>query len=242
MRLLLQSTAKSSSVFGVPSAAISVVAHVVLIGASIYGTGIRAHELREEIAQRVAYLPPPDRQPTVEASAERLEYIEVGGGVSSAGTEASTSVPAGQPLPDRDRAGGDRGRDPLTQRVTVPVISADSVYSILEVEETALRMDGSAAPVYPPEMLRDGVSGRVLAQYVVDTTGRADVASLEVLKASDPAFVRSVREALAGMRFTPATLRGQRVRQLVQQNFEFKLTPATPAEHTRAARLPSTSQ
>ncbi len=238
MRLLLPSTAKSSSLFGVPSAAISVVAHVVLIGASIYGTGVRARELREEIEQRVVFLPPPDRQPAEESSVERLEYIEVGGGESSSATVAPTSVPAGEPRPNRDRAGGDRGRDPLTQRVTVPVLSADSVYSILEVDETALRMDGSAAPVYPPEMLRDGVAGRVLVQYVVDTTGRADLMSVEVIQASDPAFVRSVREALTGMRFTPAMIRGQRVRQVVEQNFEFKLTPTTPAEHTRATPLP----
>jgi protein TonB len=239
MRLLLPSTAKSS-LFGAPSAAISVVAHVVLIGASIYGTGVRARELREEIAQQVAYLPPPDRRPAEKSSVERLEYIEVGGGVSSSATVAPTSVQAGEPRPDRDRAGGDRGRDQLTERVTVPVLSADSVFSILEVDETAIRMDGSAAPVYPPEMLRDGVAGRVLVQYVVDTTGRADVGSLEVLQESNPAFVRSVREALAGMRFTPAMIRQQRVRQVVEQSFEFKLTPTTPAEHTRATPSPST--
>jgi TonB family protein len=85
-------------------------------------------------------------------------------------------------------------------------------------------------------MLEKGVEGSVLTRYIIDTTGRADSASLQVMTATNGAFTDAVREALPGMRFSPAVVQGHKVRQLVEQNFEFRILPpvTAPAEHTRA--------
>ena len=102
---------------------------------------------------------------------------------------------------------------------------ADSVFSVLEVDRMVERYDGSAAPAYPPQLIAKGVEGMVQAMYVVDTTGRVDTTSIEVVASDDPQFTRSVREALDHMRFRPALRGGRPVRQRVQQKFRFQIEP-----------------
>jgi protein TonB len=69
-----------------------------------------------------------------------------------------------------------------------------------------------------------GVTGSVLAQFVVDTTGRAELDSFRVLESSQQLFSIAVRNALPLMRFTPAEVRGgRRVRQMIQQEFRFEI-------------------
>ena len=74
---------------------------------------------------------------------------------------------------------------------------------------------------YPTAMKVSGVGGEVLAQYVVDKTGRVDMSSFKVLKSSGPEFTAAVRAALPTFRFDAAVIRGTKVAQLVQQAFEF---------------------
>jgi hypothetical protein len=42
------------------------------------------------------------------------------------------------------------------------------------------------------------------------------------------------------MRFSPAMVQGRKVRQMVEQRFQFRITPpvAAPAEHTRTNPVP----
>ena len=110
---------------------------------------------------------------------------------------------------------------------------ADSVFSVLEVDRMVERFDGSAAPAYPPDLIQKGVEGMVQAIYVVDTTGRVDTASVEVVLSDDPKFTQSVREALDHMRFRPALRGGRPVRQRVQQKFRFEIQ--APPELARPA-------
>jgi TonB family C-terminal domain len=240
MRLWLQSYAPATT--ATPSVFVSVAAHAVLIGAAVYGTGVRSRELAEDITQRVYYLPPPDRVPASEATVERVQYVDVGNGARVAGLENPTGAPPGAPRPDERKGGrGADGVDPVDRPSTVPVPSDDSVYSILNVEETAVRTEGSAAPAYPPALIQQGIEGSVLANFVIDTTGRADSTSIEILQATHPLFVQSVRTAIPGMRFSPAMVQGRKVRQMVEQRFQFRITPpavAAPAEHTRTNPVP----
>ena len=223
-----------------PSAMLSVAAHVVLVGAAVYGIGPRPDRPEEEPSARVFYIPPPDRIPRTESNAEHLQFIEIGAGAVAVPAPAAAGAQAGTPRPEREAKGGALGLDTKNNAAQSPVESVDSVYSMLSVEESAVRSEGSAAPVYPREMLEKGVEGAVLTRYVIDTTGRADSASLQVLNATNNAFTQSVREALPGMRFSPAVVQGHKVRQLVEQNFEFRiLAPASaPAEHTRTKPVP----
>jgi hypothetical protein len=103
----------------------------------------------------------------------------------------------------------------------------DSVYSVLEVDTAVVRSASSAAPAYPPALLAAHIQGYVNARYVVDTTGLADTTTFEVMTATNPEFVTAVRDVLPFMHFQPAKIGPQKVRQLVQQQFSFKITGDT---------------
>lgn len=98
-----------------------------------------------------------------------------------------------------------------------------SPFTGLTVDRQARPLRASATPRYPDLLRRDRVEGAVRTTYVVDTLGRVELASFQVLDSSHPLFERAVRDALAAMRFAPAEAGGQRVRQLVEQSFVFAL-------------------
>jgi len=60
------------------------------------------------------------------------------------------------------------------------------------------------------------VTGDVIAQFVVDTTGRVDLHTVKVLKSTHPAFTAAVEAAIPGWQFQPASVGGRPVKQLVQ--------------------------
>ncbi len=105
---------------------------------------------------------------------------------------------------------------------TGPVIS-DQPYFDFQVEKAAAAIPGSGNPAYPEMLKSSGVEGEALVQFVVDTTGRAELGSFKVLRASHDAFGQAVRAALPRMRFLPAEIGGRKVRMLVQQPFAFAL-------------------
>ncbi len=242
MRLFFPTAAKSAA--AAPSALLSVAAHAVLIGVAVYGTGVNARALDDAITSRVYYLPPPDRIGMQVAQRERIQYVDVGGGDHA----APSAVPNGRPTShrggDAPQAGGQvAGGDVVEQAPQHAVTSDDSVYSILSVDESAVRTDESAAPVYPRELIDAGTEGVVVTRYVIDTTGHADPASLEILPGAHPLLVQSVRDVLPRMLFHPASVQGRKVRQQVTQNFAFRIVavvpaPAAPAEHTRTNPVP----
>lgn len=62
---------------------------------------------------------------------------------------------------------------------------------------------------------------------MVDTAGRVDTVTIQVVQSADPRFTASVQTALGEMRFRPARRAGKAVRQLVEQKFRFKIVPAS---------------
>jgi TonB family protein len=81
------------------------------------------------------------------------------------------------------------------------------------------------APLYPDSLLRAGISGRAVVEFVVDTTGVPDMDTFGSVAATHPLFTESVRRAVTVSRFSPATLAGVRVRQVVHLPITFS-TPA----------------
>ena len=79
------------------------------------------------------------------------------------------------------------------------------------------------APRYPAALRDAGVSGQVMAQFVVDTLGLVDTSTFKVIESSHEQFTESVRQTLPELRFTPARADGRKVKQLVQQPFLFDL-------------------
>lgn len=129
---------------------------------------------------------------------------------------AMTAVACFAPTPDR--VAGPDTAEPLAS-VASPV-DENQTYFEFQVEEP-VAPHNNASPVFPEELRARGVTGRVIAQFVVDTTGLADVGTFMVLESSDAQFTDAVQAALPDMRFTPAEVGGHKVRQLVQQPFVF---------------------
>ena len=101
---------------------------------------------------------------------------------------------------------------------------ANGPYFEFQVEKPVRPVSGGAYPRYPDVLRKAGVSGEVLAQFIVGPDGRADVESFKVLRSTHDLFTKSVRAALPQMRFEPALVGDRAVRQVVQQPFTFSLT------------------
>ena len=93
-----------------------------------------------------------------------------------------------------------------------------------KLDHLAQQIPGTGTLRYPAAMRRANREGEVLAQFVVDTTGRAEMGSYKVLKTTHELFGNAVKNALSGMRFIPAEVGGRKVRQLVQQPFTFAIS------------------
>ncbi|HKC80757.1 MAG TPA: TonB family protein, partial [Gemmatimonadaceae bacterium] len=89
--------------------------------------------------------------------------------------------------------------------------------------EKAVEKIGGEAPEYPLSLRDNGVTGKVLAQFVVGENGRYEGGTLKILESSNPAFTAAVKDALPRMRFSAAQIGGKKVSQLVQMPFVFNL-------------------
>lgn len=78
--------------------------------------------------------------------------------------------------------------------------------------------------VYPEALREQGIEGTVIVAAMVDTIGRVDPSSMDVLLAPDSAFARAARTALAETQFRPARRDGVPVRSSIVIPFKFILT------------------
>jgi TonB family protein len=208
--------------------AVSVATHAILIGAWVAATLPAASLPADGLTNRLYYIPPPDKPPPSEGSRETVRYIALTNGPEQ-GPGPAVIDPMRKPAdapPTRDL-----GATPDSAKPAPPAVPArgddtkDSVFTEIEVDSAVVRSQLSAAPAYPLDLLAKHIEGMALVRYVVDTTGFADTVSFTVIHATDPGFVRAVREALPYMRFSPAKIGAKKVRQLVEQPFTFKITP-----------------
>jgi TonB family protein len=113
------------------------------------------------------------------------------------------------------------------------LVRADAVYTAGTVDQPVKYVEGSARPVYPDSLFNAHVPGRVVARFVVDTSGAVEPRSVNIVSATAPAFADAIRDALRSAEFVPARLGGAAVRQLVEMPFDFH--PAAP-DSTRLPR------
>ncbi len=88
---------------------------------------------------------------------------------------------------------------------------------------------------YPRELHQAGITGSVLLRFVVDTMGRVEPSSVEVLSSTHKAFEEAATTMIRGCRFRPGRVRGWAVRTLVPMPINFRLT----VEATLVAPLPT---
>jgi protein TonB len=97
-------------------------------------------------------------------------------------------------------------------------------YTDATVDKVAAAVPGAPAPHYPEMLRAAGVEGAVHTEFVVDSTGRADLRTFRAFDQPPDAFVSAIRTALARTRYYPAEARSRRVAQLVHQTFVFTIT------------------
>jgi periplasmic protein TonB len=221
---------------------LSLVVHTVLIAAAVKGTLNAKQELEKPKAEKVEFVevkkadePPPPKPetpppppPDVVAAPPVAKGFQV--------LTAPIKIP--DVLPDIDLSkkvtdeadfsgkgvaggiakgvvGGTPMKDPA---------QADQPYFEFQVEKQVVPAPGNSAPRYPDMLRSANVEGEVLAQFVVDTTGRADMSTFKVLKTSHDLFTNAVKQSLPNWRFLAAEVGGRKVKQLVQMPFQFALT------------------
>jgi TonB family protein len=92
-----------------------------------------------------------------------------------------------------------------------------------DVAHPAKPLGAMREPRYPDPLRTSRLEGTVIATYVVDTLGRVEPSSFKAREATHPLFEQAVRTAVMQQRFRAAEWNGKRVRQLVEQQFVFRL-------------------
>ena len=78
-------------------------------------------------------------------------------------------------------------------------------------------------PAYPPLLRQAGIQGDVVVQAVIDTLGRAEAASLRVVRSANPGFDQPSLECVRRALFRPGRVGGRAVRVLVNVPLAFTL-------------------
>jgi periplasmic protein TonB len=211
---------------------LSVVIHIVLIGGAVYGTLQAKEAIEKPKAEKVEFVemkkdePPPPKDepppPEVIAAPPPPKGFQV--------LTAPIKIPDVLPEIDLSKKVTDeadfsgKGVAGGIAKGVVGAPATDQTYFEFQVEKQVAPAPGNPGPRYPDMLRSANVEGEVLVQFVVDTTGKVEMGTFKVLKSSHDLFTNSVRQALSGMRFYAAEIGGRKVKQLVQQPFNFTLT------------------
>jgi len=122
-----------------------------------------------------------------------------------------------------------RGPRRFAERYAIPLFSVDA---LMETDVAVVHM---SAPRYPTWSQQDAVNGTVMMRFMVDTTGRVDMSTVQDEWPGDRPrltgqkavyyreFLQAARGALAEARYKPATRGGCKIRQRAYQPFTFRM-------------------
>jgi len=215
----------------------SIVLHSILVGLAVYATANAAIKNEKPRQEKIDFVetpkdeppppkdePPPPPPPDVVAAPPPPKGFQV----LTAPVDIPDVIPdidlSKKVTDENDFSGkGVAGGTSKGVEGGKAVVQSDQPYFEFQVEKPVVPAPGSTSPRYPDMLRQAGVEGEVLAQFVVDTTGRAEPNSLKILKSSHDLFIQSVKNALPQMKFIPAEVGGRKVKQLVQQPFSFSI-------------------
>jgi periplasmic protein TonB len=215
--------------------AFSLVAHTVLIGAAVYGTLEAKEAIEKPKAEKVEFVemkkeepPPPEKQPEPPPEVVAAPPPPKGFQVLTAPIKIPDVLPEidlSKKVTDESDFSGKGVAGGFAKGVVGgTAVNTDQTFFEFQVEKQVSPAPGSGGPRYPDMLRSANVEGEVLMQFVVDTTGKVDMSQLKVLKTSHDLFTNAVRQFLQSARYYPAEIGGRRVKQLVQQPFNFTLT------------------
>ena len=105
-----------------------------------------------------------------------------------------------------------------------PPAPADRVAGVAEVDIPAAAIH-QPSPRYPPALQLAGIDGRVLMEFIIDTTGHLEPGSARVLASTHRGFEPAALETLERSLFRPARMAGRAVRQRTLQAIGFRIRP-----------------
>jgi periplasmic protein TonB len=212
-------------------AAFSVVSHVVLISLAVYATAHAAIKNEKEKVEKIEFAqvkkapPPPPKPPPPQATLappppKGFQVLKAPIDIPDVipDVDLTKRVTDEADFTGKGVAGGN------AKGTTTKGPASDQPYFDFQVEKQAGPVPGNPSPRYPEMLHSAGVEGEVLAQFVIDTSGRADMSAFKVIKTSHEQFAEAVKEALPHMRFYPAEVGNHKVKELVQQAFAFTIT------------------
>jgi TonB family protein len=110
-----------------------------------------------------------------------------------------------------------------------------TIYLPQQVQPLPRRVAGPAT-ASTPQLLQRHAQGRVIAEVIIDTSGRVEPASINIVDTPDPAFEAPVRDLLLVSRFTTARIAGRPVRVQLFLPITVGAPPASTTEMITAAR------
>jgi protein TonB len=225
---LLESKAKKQKMAG--GTVFSLVLHTVLISGAVYATaraGIKDETKKNEKIQfvemkkeppKVPDKPPPPKEVVVKPPPPK------GFQVLRAPVKIDIKIPEidlTKAITNESDFSGKGVKGGTGNGVVGGVVNTNQTYFEFQVEKPAEMLAESPKPKYPSVLESSGIAGEVQAQFVVSSTGKADMDSFKVLKSTNDLFTNAVKNVLPRMKFSPAMIGGKPVNQLVQQSFQF---------------------
>jgi protein TonB len=224
---LIESQPRSFKSF--KNSVVSLVAHVVLGYLAIKATTGAAEQLKAIMADTtMVFLKPADPPPPPPPPPDAVVPVTpppLGFQTVAPPTEMPKDIPpinltekfdakdfSGKGVEGGIASGVAGGAGPITTETFLEAEVDDPVQIINQIK-----------PKYPPVLQQAGIAGSVDVQYVVGLDGRVEHESWRVLRSTNKAFEEPAREAIFATTFKPAKIKGQAVRQLVQQRISFNI-------------------
>lgn len=228
--MLIESRRKRSWRQLLGNSAASIIFHLVMIVAAVYAT-LHAGEAAVERIQQVAVTMQTQEQKKEEPPPEVASVAPPPKGFQT--LSIPTSIPVDIPPPSQNTnfnaadfsgVGVEGGVARGVEGATGPVVT-DQPYleAVVEDRPEAIPNSCTAQP-YPAILQQAGVEGRVLVEFVIDTLGRAERASIRIVSSTHQLFEPPARATVLTCRFRPGRISGRAVRVRVQQPINFTIT------------------
>jgi protein TonB len=224
---LLESKAKKEKMAG--GTLFSIVLHTVLIAGAVYATaraGVKDEKAKAEKIQFVEMKkePVPEKKPEPPKEVVVKPPPPKGFQVLRAPVRIDIKIPEidlSKAVTNESDFSGKGVKGGTGTGVVGGIANANTTYFEFQVEKPAEMLSDSPKPKYPSVLESSGIAGEVQAQFVVSSSGKADMDSYKTLKSTNELFTQAVKNVLPRMRFSPAMIGGKPVNQLVQQSFQF---------------------
>src|SRR6202165_177929 len=209
--------------------AFSIVLHTFLIAAAVYATARAGVKDEKSKAEKIQFVEMKKEPPKVPDKPPPKEVIvkpppPKGFQVLRAPVKIDIKIPEidlSKAITNESDFSGKGVKGGTGTGVVGGIANTNQTYFEFQVEKPAEMLQDSPKPKYPSVLESSGIAGEVQAQFVVNSSGKADVESFKVLKSTNELFTQAVKSVLPRMRFSSAQIGGKPVNQLVQQSFQF---------------------